>query len=618
MDKSLNVFILAAGLGERLRPITNHIPKPLLPILGRPVLQHVLEKVSVLPVNKIGINLHYKKALMESWIKNSSFHERVELFPEEPALGTGGALRNAGSFLEDSTFLVHNADIVSDIDLKELVRFHHLSGNLATLYVHEHPEFNRLVINRDGFLTGVGGHCDVHSKYMAFTGIAVYSPEFLKFLPHGISSVVDAWLRAIEKGHRIGTFDVSGCYWRDIGTPSAYLTVVFEALRKEGESLYIHPSVRRCQEVNFNGYVVVEEGAILGKGVSLKNCIILPGSRTEGASCENCIVGPDFNIEFKESDLPFFSKEEDALVIGTGGSGRKYYRVRRDGRSVVIMQCGEDDPDFQRHIEYTRFFLRNSIPVPELIGIEPDRKRAIFEDLGDVSLYSWLKCPRDDEEIEEMYRKVMDMLIDLHTISPDCMRDCPSLGNGYFDYDHFRWETRYFVQRFVRDIKGMNIEDPQALNDEFHRLAIKADSFPKTLIHRDFQSQNIMITQGRPRLIDFQGARLGPPAYDLVSILWDPYHRLSDRMRESLLNYYIGKLMERIDKRPGGVDFRETILPCRLQRHMQALGAYGFLASVRGKRYFLKYIPEGLRLLKEDVALTREEYPALYRLVMRL
>ncbi len=114
---NLSIFILAAGLGERLRPITDHFPKPLLPILGTPILQSILEKVSTLPAQKIGINLHHKKELIENWIKQSSFNAKVKLFPEDSMLGTGGALKNAEAFLKNNLFLVHNSDIVSDIDL---------------------------------------------------------------------------------------------------------------------------------------------------------------------------------------------------------------------------------------------------------------------------------------------------------------------------------------------------------------------------------------------------------------------------------------------------------------------------------------------------------------------
>ncbi len=111
---------------------------------------------------------------------------------------------------------------------------------------------------------------------------------------------------------------------------------------------------------------------------------------------------------------------------------------------------------------------------------------------------------------------------------------------------------------------------------------------------------------------------MGPPAYDLVSIMWDPYYRIMDGCREDLINYYTEMMEGRCGVEFNAAIFRKTILSCRLQRHMQALGAYGFLSKVKKKRYFLKYIPEGLRLLKEDVLLSADEYPELNSLVVRL
>ena len=124
-----------------------------------------------------------------------------------------------------------------------------------------------------------------------------------------------------------------------------------------------------------------------------------------------------------------------------------------------------------------------------------------------------------------------------------------------------------------------------------------------------------MITAGGiPHVIDYQGARMAPAAYDVASILWDPYYRLDDGVRERLTAYYVGEMA----KQSAGFNeklFRESLIPCRLQRHMQALGAYGFLSAVKGKKYFLKHIPEALRLLKEETAAVKTEYPTLYELV---
>jgi aminoglycoside/choline kinase family phosphotransferase len=515
--------------------------------------------------------------------------------------------------------------------------------------------------------TGQGGGETATFRYLAFTGIAVYSPDFLRFLPSGHSSVTDAWLKAIDSGYKVGTYDASGCLWSDIGTPASYASTVINELRKNGEYIYVHPSIKTCKQVDMDGYVVVEEGVSFDKGVSLRNCILLPGSKIEiknyidkppilllakaspspplakggkgGFLIENCILGSGFKIDLSESEMFGLYDETDALLIGTGGSDRKYYRVKKNSNTDVQMQCSTSDPDFQRHIEYTRFFQRYSIPVPKLLHVEPEIMSATFEDLGDLSLYSYLKCPREKEEIEAVYKRIIDILILMHTVVTKHITECPLLQNRIFDYEHLRWETSYFIERFVEGIMDIRVKNPSVLHDEFHRLASKVDSFPKTVVHRDFQSQNIMITKGGiPRVVDYQGARIGPPAYDVVSLLWDPYYRLEDDLRERLLDYYIGKMIELFNTNKdhennipipplekegkGGFfkekEFRETISPCRLQRHMQALGAYGFLSKIKGKKYFLKYIPEALRLLKEDVSLARNEYPELYGLVMSL
>ncbi|MBI4849752.1 MAG: phosphotransferase [Nitrospirae bacterium] len=648
MNNTINIFILAAGFGERLRPITNHLPKPLLPIMGKPVLQNILERVSVLPLNKIGINLHHKKEMIEEWISSrGGFQTRpYVLFPEEQILGTGGALKNAEGFLNEGTFLVHNADILSDINLERLLDHHRSSKNLVTLAVHDHPEFNNVVVDENGFLKNVGAGLRPAptNEMVAFTGIAVYEPEFLQFLPSGASSVVESWLKAVNAGHKIGTFDVSKGryeprhYWSDIGTPTAYSSTVFNLLKAEGETVYVHPSVKGCGNVEISGYVVIEEGCVFDKGVSLRNCILLPShfdkkedtpltplDRGEvspplkkgdiGGFFENCIIGPDFRIDLIEPEVLAASFEDGKKIIGSGGSDRKYYRIKRGKKSSVLMQCKRDDPDFTRQMEYSRFFLKYLIPVPELLEVDTEEKHAVFEDAGDTSLYNWLKCPREEAEIEKMYRDIIDVLANIHTTATDYVADCRLLKNRIFDYEYFRWETDYFLERFVDWVKNIRTADIPEFEEDLNSLAFKADSFPKTIIHRDFQSQNIMVLQnGDLRIIDYQGARMGPSAYDVASLLWDPYYRLEDNLRERLVAYYISKIEDKFD----ADYFRETLLICRLQRHMQALGAYGFLSSVKGRKYFLKYVPEGLRLLKEDITLLKDEYPKLHELIMRL
>ncbi len=265
MHKDIRCFVPAAGFGERMKPISDFLPKPLLPVLGKPVLGHVLEKLSRLAMHHIGINLHHKKGRIIEWIEKSPYKSNVSFFPEDPILDTGGALKNAASFLSESkVFLVHNADVLADFDLAKLLEHHNASGNMLTLAVHDCPCFNTVAVDSNGNLKGVEGKTylsdPAKGRLVAYTGIAVYERAFLQFLPEGKSSVVDAWMSAAASGCRTGTMDVTGSYWADVGSPAAYASAVINALRVDGETLYFHTGAAGCADALFNGYNAVEKG----------------------------------------------------------------------------------------------------------------------------------------------------------------------------------------------------------------------------------------------------------------------------------------------------------------------------------------------------------------------
>jgi NDP-sugar pyrophosphorylase family protein/aminoglycoside/choline kinase family phosphotransferase len=650
----LDVFLPAAGFGERLRPATNHLPKPLLPILGTPIIEGILGKLAAVCDGTIGINLHWKADLLRAWAAASPWHERIVFFPEDPILGTGGALKNAESLLSRRAFIVHNSDILLDIDFARLVEEHLASGNVATLACHRLPHLSNVVIDDRGQVLdvenpGASKPDPTHvADKVAYTGIAVYSPEILSFLPSGVSHATVAWVAASKAGRRVRAFDVTGAYWNDVGDPATYARGVLDALRERGETVY-RSATARCGRLEIDGYVVLESRTEVRDGSRLRNCILLPGAVVSG-SHENRIIGPDYTISLSEANMqpalhaaekkrvalsdPLFASHfgtpsasaraaapasdsplwSDAILIGLGGSDRRYFRVQHGGRTAVLMECRPEDPDFERHLAYTGFFARHAVPVPAMFSSDSAGKRALFEDLGDASLYAYLKLPRDTASIESVYRAVMQSLVTIHTSATDRVHECPLLKTRIFDYDYFRWETTYFLDRFVVGLRKLQIASRPAVDAALHRLAQRVDAAPKSIIHRDFQCQNIMIHGGVPRIIDYQGARMAPPAYDVASILWDPYYRLADGVRERLLGYYLAELKAH---RPTFDDkaFQETLVGCRLQRHMQALGAYGFLAEVKGKKYFLKHVPEALDLLRADIAEARQDYPELERLI---
>jgi NDP-sugar pyrophosphorylase family protein/aminoglycoside/choline kinase family phosphotransferase len=615
---SPRAFILCAGLGTRLRPLTHHIAKPLLPILGRPLLELVLERVAAAVDGPIGINLHWKAPEVEAWIRGTPYADRITLFHENPILGTGGALKNAEVFLRDGPFLVHNVDVLSDIDLSGLMASHTGSGALATLAVHDHPEFNTVGVSADGVFLGLADHAPAGGRLMAFTGIAAYSPEFLDVLPDGISRVTHAWEKARNRGLRIAAADVTGCTWMDLGTPVSYARAAFLALDAQGERVFIHPGAR-AEGLHSEGRLIVEASATVSPDVELKDSVVLPGARIT-ASGESLILGDGFAVPVPQTapaqalTHPLLEKgTAEGILVGIGGSDRTYYRVETDSGSRILMICPDADPHYATHMEAHALLSRHAFPVPALYARHDASRAALFEDLGDDRLYDWLKFNRHPDAVEGMYRKVLRVVARLHREITPHAEDLPLLGARRFDFDHLRWETGYFLERFVRGVLNRDCSGDAALKQELDRLARRAAAYSKVILHRDLQSQNIMIPRdGNPRFVDYQGIRLGPPAHDIASLLWDPYAPLPEEMRTRLLRFYV----EESGFPPE--EFLVTLIPCRLQRHMQALGAYGFLAKVKGKGHFFKYVPEALWMLREETEMAQEEYPALYELVKGL
>jgi NDP-sugar pyrophosphorylase family protein/aminoglycoside/choline kinase family phosphotransferase len=638
------MFLPAAGLGERLRPVTSLLPKPLLPVLGRPLIGIILGKLTSICEGRIGVNLHYKGDLIRAWFSSSPYADRVSFFPEEQLLGTGGALKNAEHLLSSGHFLVHNADILFDISFSKLIETHFALGGIATLATHRHPLFSNVVVDDNGCVIDVENPGESRpdptrtARKTAYTGIAVYSPDILRFLPGGVSHATAAWLAANKAGYKVRTVDFTGSYWNDVGSGATYARAVLDALQMIGETAFRF-STARIGEISVDGYAVFENNSTVRDGSRLRNCIVLPGTTVSGAY-ENAIIGQGFMVPIPEEEMvptfhmghrkdiglnhPLFTYFDSpaagekgsigkAILIGLGGSDRRYFRVRKGKLSAVLMESAPQDQEYERHIVYTNFFEANRIPVPRLLGSDESRKRALFEDLGDLSLYTLLKFTVEPDRIEAMYRKALDILVRLHGPTSEQVNECPLIAARVFDYDHLRWETSYFLERFIIGLRKINIEERKELEEEFRQLARTVGSFLPTIIHRDFQCQNILVHNATPHIIDYQGARMAPPAYDIASILWDPYYRLDDSMRDRLLDYYIGEMKQKTASFEEQA-FRETILPCRLQRHMQALGAYGFLSAVKGKKYFLKHVPEALRLLKEETAAAQDEYPALHRL----
>lgn len=281
--------------------------------------------------------------------------------------------------------------------------------------------------------------------------------------------------------------------------------------------------------------------------------------------------------------------------LAVRGSDRTFFRLtwNNNGSAILIHY----DPKRVENAYYAdiSIFLRDiDVTVPKLIRHDRSDCLILMEDLGNQDLWSFRDAPWAVRSM--LYQKTLVVLNRLHCVFE---KDFPSrrvrLMEG-FGPDLYRWERDYFREHFVNGICKIELEPAREgeLETELCALAARLDGTKRSLVHRDLQSQNVMIRDEEPFLIDFQGMRFGSPFYDLGSLLCDPYVTFSDAEIEELLSFYY-KLSEQNLDWPA---FRNCFWEAAAQRLMQALGAYGFLGLTKGLTTFLAHIPAGLNNLR--------------------
>jgi aminoglycoside/choline kinase family phosphotransferase len=281
--------------------------------------------------------------------------------------------------------------------------------------------------------------------------------------------------------------------------------------------------------------------------------------------------------------------------IKRGASGRTIVRVKTPGHEPFIgVHWNEDREDNSQFIPVAQFLKQAKLRVPAIIHERARYRVALVEDLGDVDLLS-LKDKPFAERLP-LYRSAFEQVDKLFYAKP--AKDFHLMAP--FDAALYRWEQNYFFEYMVEEFLEM---DATGLREkqEFVALSERLGTVARHLVHRDFQSQNLMVKDDQVWLIDFQGLRRGRQEYDLASLIFDPYLDHTADEREQLLT-----LWEDIaDERPLETLFHE----CAAQRLMQALGAYGNIVKNRGDEWYKPHIATAGRLLGEVTAGTSLENP---------
>jgi len=267
-------------------------------------------------------------------------------------------------------------------------------------------------------------------------------------------------------------------------------------------------------------------------------------------------------------------------ALGKRGSDRAYFRVEWDPKRE----------ENTRFADIAAFLAGIGIPVPRVVRHDPAACLVLIEDLGDRDLWSFRQTARETRLA--LYRKTLFAIHRLHSFPVGSFPSTRVRLMESFGPDLYRWERDYFRTYFVRDVCGIDLEPAlkRELEAELSALADRLAGRRVCLVHRDLQSRNVMIRDGAPFFIDFQGMRNGCASYDLGSLLCDPYVSFSDPDRDELLSFYYALSEQDVD----WAAFQDAFWEASAQRLMQALGAYGFLGLQKGLPDFVAHIPSGL------------------------
>jgi len=300
-------------------------------------------------------------------------------------------------------------------------------------------------------------------------------------------------------------------------------------------------------------------------------------------------------------------------ALGDRGSDRVFYRLTWDTtNSAILIKYDPIRAENAYYGDIAGFLKGISVPVPSLILHDPHLCLMLMEDLGDNDLWTLRNEPWEKRKI--LYEKTLAIVQRLHSFPLEEFPVETIRLTDAFGPELYKWERDYFRDNFVKGVCGIELEPVSArkLETELSALAGRLHTSSNSLVHRDLQSQNVMIRNGEPYLIDFQGMRFGSPFYDLVSLLCDPYVQISREECDQLLSFYY-KLSKRDLAWP---DFQQLFWEASVQRLMQALGAYGFLGITKGITAFLDHIPAGLAKLQAATE-TTHTLPFLLELARR-
>lgn len=300
-------FVLAAGLGTRLAPLTDLLPKPLVPVFHKPLLTFALDSLLAAGIGTLSLNTHHLPgAFAEAFGEEPCYRDHpLHLFHEPLLLDTGGGIRNARPALGNSTFVLYNGDILADLPITELLALHRSSGALATMLLRPAEgggAANVRVDKASDRVLDLRGVLGIQEGDLAvYSGIAVFEPAIMEWIPRaGPYSIIESLLSALRAGEKVGGMMAPDGLWIDLGTPESYLRahhLLADSATRPGYltdpswPVPIHPEARVGASAILEGVVAVGSGAVVESGAFVRNSVIWPGAVIRsGSRIEECVV----------------------------------------------------------------------------------------------------------------------------------------------------------------------------------------------------------------------------------------------------------------------------------------------------------------------------------------
>ena len=607
-------LVLAAGLGTRLRPLTFASPKPLMPLWNVPLLEHILRMLEAWGVEEIAVNLHWQPEKIQAYLSERRGGARLSFSHEAEILGTGGALRPLEGFLRDAPFWVVNADIAAALDPRPLLDAFAAGDGLAAAWLEPKKGPRTVEADRRGRITCYRSPTPGVPGTFTFCGLQLVSPRIFEFLPdRPFSTLVDAYSLAMFQSVFVDGVEVPGSYWDDAGTVEAYVRIHSEVKRRAksgktggglydakadcctsedssffcvGEDASVASDVKGCDSI-VCGDARVESGSVLRHAVVAGGSV---GGTLDGVTCVSASVADDDAMPMALAALGWDPERTAVAFLGARGSNRSFWRLYHGKRAAIYIRYSLDRAENSRYSGHAAVLSAAGVPVPSVLADLPDVRCLVLEDWGDDSLQKRMKARPG--KAEAWYRAVVGALARLHREGTRRVSETGTQLEPPFDAALYAWEHRLFEEHLLINRYGYE-SLPDTVAAELSLVSERLCRARQVVVHRDFQSSNILFRDNRFVFIDFQGMRLGAAAYDLASLLYDPYVKLSDGLRALLVEEYRACHPEH----PEAV---ELFSEGAVQRLIQALGAFGRLASV-GQKEFICYVLPALENLL-DVA----------------